>query len=84
LAAIRSQAWAGCDPARLGLGPVYATKQALAHAGCTMADLGAIEINEAFAAQVLACAKAFASDALRANTSAATTRSAPWTSPRPM
>ncbi len=62
LAVIRSFAWAGCDPARMGLGPVYASAKALDKAGCTLADIGVIEINEAFAAQVLACMKAFESD----------------------
>ncbi len=62
LAAIRSFAWAGCDPARMGLGPVYASAKALDEAGCALADIGVIEINEAFAAQVLACMKAFESD----------------------
>jgi acetyl-CoA C-acetyltransferase/acetyl-CoA acyltransferase len=61
LAAIRSFAWSGCDPARMGLGPVYASAKALREAGCALADVGAIELNEAFAAQVLACQKAFAS-----------------------
>ena len=63
LARIRSFAWAGCDPARMGLGPVFASAQALDAAGCTLADMGVVEINEAFAAQVLACSKAFESDA---------------------
>ncbi len=63
LARIRSWAWAGLDPARMGLGPVFASARALDQAGCTMADIGAVEINEAFAVQVLACRKAFASDA---------------------
>ncbi|HKJ25221.1 MAG TPA: acetyl-CoA C-acyltransferase, partial [Myxococcota bacterium] len=62
LARVRSWAWAGLDPARMGLGPVYATHLALREAGCELADMGVIEINEAFAVQVLACAKAFASD----------------------
>ncbi len=62
LAAIRGWAHRGADPARMGLGPVYATAAALDDAGCTLADMGVIEINEAFAAQVLACLKAFASD----------------------
>jgi acetyl-CoA C-acetyltransferase/acetyl-CoA acyltransferase len=61
LARIRSWAWAGLDPARMGLGPVYASARALDAAGCDLADMGTIEINEAFAAQVLACRKAFAS-----------------------
>jgi acetyl-CoA C-acetyltransferase len=63
LARIRSWAWAGLDPAHMGLGPVHASARALAQAGCELADVGAIEINEAFATQVLACRKAFASDA---------------------
>lgn len=63
LAGIRSYAWAGCDPARMGLGPVHASAKALADAGCELADVGAVEINEAFAAQVLACQKAIGSDA---------------------
>lgn len=63
LARIRSYAWAGLDPARMGLGPVYATARALDGAGCSLENIGAIEINEAFAAQVLACKRAFESDA---------------------
>jgi len=61
LAKIRSWAWAGCDPRRMGLGPVYSMARALDAAGCQMSDMGAIEINEAFATQVLACVKASAS-----------------------
>jgi acetyl-CoA C-acetyltransferase/acetyl-CoA acyltransferase len=59
LARVRSFAWAGCEPARMGLGPVYASAAALDDAGCELKDLGAIELNEAFAHQVLACARAF-------------------------
>jgi acetyl-CoA acetyltransferase family protein len=62
LARIRAWSWAGLDPARMGLGPVFAIKQALSAAGCRLADIGTIEINEAFAAQVLACLRASASD----------------------
>jgi len=62
LARIRGWAWAGLDPARMGLGPVFATAKALDAAGCALADVGAIELNEAFAVQVLACREAFASD----------------------
>jgi acetyl-CoA acetyltransferase family protein len=61
LARIRSFAWAGCEPARMGLGPVYASAAALDDAGCELKDMGAIELNEAFAHQVLACARAFES-----------------------
>jgi acetyl-CoA C-acetyltransferase len=61
LARLRSFAWSGCDPARMGLGPVFASAKALDQAGSLVSDLGTIEINEAFAAQVLACFEAFAS-----------------------
>ncbi len=54
-------AYAGCDPARMGLGPVHATGRLLASRGMRMRDLDRIEINEAFAAQVLACLAAFES-----------------------
>jgi 3-oxoadipyl-CoA thiolase len=47
---------AGVDPAYMGIGPVPATRRALDHAGLELADMDLIEINEAFAAQVLACA----------------------------
>lgn len=46
----------------MGLGPVYSTPIALKRAGVEFKDLDLIELNEAFAAQVLACNKAFASD----------------------
>lgn len=61
LARIKAWAWAGCDPARMGLGPVYATTKVLQAAGVTLDDIGAIELNEAFAAQVIACKRAFES-----------------------
>jgi len=66
LCVLREWAWSGCDPARMGLGPAYATARVLAAAGCELADVAAIELNEAFAAQMLACRKAFASDAFAA------------------
>jgi len=62
LGRIRSYGFAGLDPSVMGLGPVYATAVALERAGATMRDLQLFEINEAFAAQVLAVRKAFASD----------------------
>ena len=61
LARIRSYAFAGCPPDRMGLGPVFAAPPALDQAGLRLADMDRIEINEAFAAQVLAVSKAFAS-----------------------
>lgn len=54
LAKIRSYGSVGCDPSIMGVGPIESTKQALARAGLTVADLELIESNEAFAAQ--ACA----------------------------
>lgn len=54
---IRAAASAGVDPAYMGLGPIPATKKALAKAGLTVADLNLIEANEAFAAQALAVVK---------------------------
>lgn len=62
LARIKSWAYAGLDPARMGLGPVYATAKVLDESGVRMSDIASVELNEAFAAQVLACAKAFDSD----------------------
>ena len=58
-AGIRGYAYAGCDPSRMGLGPVYSTNRVLRRTGLHMSDLELIEINEAFAAQVLACLKCF-------------------------
>ena len=62
VASIRGYAFAGLEPERMGLGPVYSTPVALKRAGLTLKDMGLIELNEAFAAQVLACVKAFNSD----------------------
>ncbi|MEZ5978248.1 MAG: thiolase family protein [Planctomycetota bacterium] len=62
LARIRDFAWSGCDPARMGLGPVFSTARVLARAGAELADVDVIEVNEAFAAQVIACERAFASE----------------------
>ncbi|HWL94692.1 MAG TPA: thiolase family protein [Phycisphaerae bacterium] len=57
MAFVRHSASAGVDPACMGIGPVPATRKALARAGWKMSDLELIEINEAFAAQVLACTR---------------------------
>jgi acetyl-CoA C-acetyltransferase len=54
--------WAGLDPAQMGLGPVHAATPILQRHGLGLNDLDAWEINEAFAAQVLACERAWASD----------------------
>lgn len=54
LATVRSWAVSGCDPAIMGIGPVDASRKALRRAGLALDDMGVVEINEAFAAQVLA------------------------------
>jgi acetyl-CoA acyltransferase len=62
MARILSYAFAGLEPERMGLGPVYSSPIALRRAGLTLADMDYYELNEAFAAQVLSCAQAFESD----------------------
>jgi len=54
--------WAGLDPAQMGLGPVHAATPILQRQGLGLNDLDAWEINEAFAAQVIACLRAWESD----------------------
>jgi acetyl-CoA acyltransferase len=58
LARIVSSAVIGVEPRIMGIGPVEASKRALAKAGITLNDIDIIELNEAFAAQVLACTRA--------------------------
>ena len=55
--------WAGLDPARMGLGPVHAATPILQRHGLQLADIDAWEINEAFAAQVIACLRAWNDEA---------------------
>jgi acetyl-CoA acyltransferase len=55
LVKVRSSAVAGVDPCMMGTGPVPATRKALQRAGLALSDIGLIELNEAFAAQALAC-----------------------------
>ncbi|MCT1874455.1 acetyl-CoA C-acetyltransferase [Brevibacterium luteolum] len=57
LARVVSWAVAGVDPATMGIGPVPATAQALERAGLQLSDIDLIELNEAFAAQTLACTR---------------------------
>ncbi len=59
---LREFAYASLEPERMGLGPVYATSLLLERSGVTMKDITYIELNEAFAAQVIACERAFGSD----------------------
>ena len=58
MAKIISSAVVGVEPRLMGIGPVAATEKALKKAGLTLEDIGVIEVNEAFAAQVLACTRA--------------------------
>ncbi|HEY8285568.1 MAG TPA: acetyl-CoA C-acyltransferase [Chloroflexota bacterium] len=55
LARVVASATAGVDPAVMGLGPIPATRKALARAGLRVQDLGVVELNEAFASQSLVC-----------------------------
>lgn len=57
MARILSAAVAGVEPRIMGIGPVYASEKALKRAGLTLADMDVIELNEAFAAQSLACTR---------------------------
>jgi acetyl-CoA acyltransferase len=62
LAKITGFAFAGCDPQRMGLGPVFSTQKLLKKTGAALSDFDVVELNEAFAAQVIACLKAFDSE----------------------
>jgi 3-oxoadipyl-CoA thiolase len=57
IARIVASGVAGVEPRIMGIGPVYASEIALKRAGLTLADMDIIELNEAFAAQVLACTR---------------------------
>jgi acetyl-CoA acyltransferase len=67
LAAIRSTAIAGCPPEIMGMGPVPATRKALARAGLQMGDIDIVEINEAFGSQSVACLRELQIDRARVN-----------------
>lgn len=67
LAVIRAHAVAGVDPNIMGIGPVPATQKVLKKAGLELADMDLIEINEAFAVQVLACDKELKMDLDKVN-----------------
>jgi len=62
LGRITDSQWAGLDPAQMGLGPVHAATPILQRHGLGLDDIDLWEINEAFAAQVLACLAAWESD----------------------
>ena len=63
LGALTGYAYAGCDPARMGLGPAFAMARVEEESGLGLADADLIEVNEAFAAQTLAVLKCAESDA---------------------
>ncbi|MGZ3838702.1 MAG: acetyl-CoA C-acyltransferase [Flavisolibacter sp.] len=67
LAKIVSMAVAGVDPAIMGIGPVPATQKALKRASLSIANMDLIELNEAFAAQALACIHDLGMDPHRVN-----------------
>jgi acetyl-CoA acyltransferase len=67
LARIRAAAIAGCEPEFMGMGPVPATRKALARAGLTIDDIDIVEINEAFGSQGVACLRELGIDRTRVN-----------------
>jgi acetyl-CoA C-acetyltransferase len=67
LARIVASSWAGVPPEIMGIGPVPATKKVLEKAGLSLADIDLIEINEAFAGQVIACERELKFDRDRLN-----------------
>lgn len=67
LAKIRAVSVAGCAPEIMGIGPVTATQRALKRAGLTINDIDIIELNEAFAAQSLACIRDLQIDQAKVN-----------------
>ncbi|WP_234730255.1 thiolase family protein [Acidocella facilis] len=67
LARVAGYAVSGCAPEIMGVGPVEATRKALKRAGITSAELDVIEMNEAFAVQVLACCHDLDIDPVRLN-----------------
>jgi 3-oxoadipyl-CoA thiolase len=66
-ARIVATAVAGVDPAVMGIGPIPAARKALARAGLCAADLDVVELNEAFAAQAVACIRALELDPAKVN-----------------
>ena len=67
LARVRATAIAGCEPEFMGMGPVPATRKALARAGLTIDDIDIVEINEAFGSQAVACLRELGIDRARVN-----------------
>ena len=67
MARVIATAVAGVDPSCMGLGPVPATRKAMARAGIAVAQLDLVELNEAFAAQAIACIRDLELDPARVN-----------------
>jgi 3-oxoadipyl-CoA thiolase len=67
LVRIVASAVAGVDPSVMGLGPIPATQKALARAGLTVRELDLVELNEAFAAQAIACIRELSLDPAKVN-----------------
>jgi acetyl-CoA acyltransferase len=67
LARIKSIAISGCQPEIMGIGPVLSTRKALERAGLELSDIDIVELNEAFAAQSLACIDELGLDPARVN-----------------
>lgn len=67
LARVVDYATAGVDPKYMGMGPVASTRKLLARAGMRLEDIGLVELNEAFAAQALACIRELGVDPARCN-----------------
>jgi 3-oxoadipyl-CoA thiolase len=67
LARVVTSAVAGVEPRVMGLGPIFATRKALARAGLSIEDIDLVELNEAFAAQSLACIRELGLDPGRVN-----------------
>jgi acetyl-CoA C-acetyltransferase len=67
LAAVTATAAVGCEPEVMGLGPIYATRRLCERLSCSTSDFDAVEINEAFAAQSIACIRDLKLDPSRVN-----------------
>ena len=67
LAKIKSYAYVGVEPSLMGIGPVPATRMALKKAGMELSDIDLIELNEAFASQVVYCAEELSMDSAKVN-----------------
>ena len=67
MAWIEGFAGVGCDPATMGLGPAYATRRLCEQLKCSVNDFDAVELNEAFAAQALACIRELKLDEAKVN-----------------